>query len=330
MILNYSAFRAYFQKADDSSAFWKYEPSASWNQPFDNLKLADWKLMAEMEAIVGSIADLARIEVQCNKLVASELILLLKFAADRLKNDTFWVCDLDAMRTKSTTVASFPRYETSAKNLSKLAQTYLARMKGQFEQRITTATPETALILLLDPRTKFSVETLVWPFREYETNESDMCAGPALQTWNLMASAMKLFIDAHREVYAALNSSRAGATYNAATGNAHNLSLIPSSDGEKIIFGAPLTVVSNDTTTTSSALHDKAAKIVEEWIQFTVDWVSVAVLNAKHKTKTKDYFTPLLLVRQGGVVRWRLSANMSIFSADFERLEVSVFHILLR
>ncbi|GMG15510.1 unnamed protein product [Phytophthora fragariaefolia] len=255
-ILNYSAFRAYFQKADDSSVF-------------DNLKLADWKLVAEMEAIVGSIADLVRIEVQRNELVTSELILLLKFAADRLKNDTFWVCDLDAIRTKSTTVASFPRYETSAKNLSKLSQTCLARMKGQVEQRIPTATPETALILFFGPRAKFSVESLVWPFREYETNESDMCGGPALQTRNLMASAKKLFIDAHREVFTVLNSSRTEATNNAATGNVHNLSLIPSSNGEKIIFGAPLTVVSNDTTTTSSALHDKADKIVEGWIQFT-------------------------------------------------------------
>ncbi|KAE9177465.1 hypothetical protein PF002_g28333 [Phytophthora fragariae] len=98
-ILNYSAFRGYFQnpeKGDDATVFTK-------------LTMDDWHLMAEMEAIVGSIADLARIEVQRHDLVLSELIVLLKFAADRLYSNVFQVYNLDAPRTTTTTVASFPR-----------------------------------------------------------------------------------------------------------------------------------------------------------------------------------------------------------------------------
>ncbi|KAE8956173.1 hypothetical protein PR002_g31555 [Phytophthora rubi] len=78
-IVNYSAFAFYFQKpekGDDASVF-------------ECLSAAEWRLVTEMEAIGCSIADLARIEVQRSGLVASELIVLLKFAADRLNGNMF-------------------------------------------------------------------------------------------------------------------------------------------------------------------------------------------------------------------------------------------------
>ncbi|KAK1945004.1 hypothetical protein P3T76_003537 [Phytophthora citrophthora] len=61
-MVNYSALRGYFQnreKGDDASVF-------------DCISREDWCLVAEMEAIVVSIAELARIEVQRRDLVASE------------------------------------------------------------------------------------------------------------------------------------------------------------------------------------------------------------------------------------------------------------------
>ncbi|KAG2952207.1 hypothetical protein PC117_g2991 [Phytophthora cactorum] len=111
----------------------------------------------EMEAIVCSIADLARVEVQRKELVSSKLIVLLKFASDRLNSSKFSVYDLDAPRTPTTTVGSIQRDAVAAEDLGPLARTCLARMIGQVEQRIATATPATVLILLLDPSTKFSV-----------------------------------------------------------------------------------------------------------------------------------------------------------------------------
>ncbi|KAG3107059.1 hypothetical protein PC122_g124 [Phytophthora cactorum] len=124
---------------------------------FECLSLAGWRLVTEMEAIVCSIADLARVEVQRKELVSSKLIVLLKFASDRLNSSKFSVYDLDAPRTPTTTVGSIQRDAVAAEDLGPLARTCLARMIGQVEQRIATATPATVLILLLDPSTKFSV-----------------------------------------------------------------------------------------------------------------------------------------------------------------------------
>ncbi|KAE9250658.1 hypothetical protein PF002_g4671 [Phytophthora fragariae] len=93
-IVNYSAFAFYSQKpekGDDASVF-------------EFLSAAEWRLVTEMEAIVCSIADLARIEVQRSGLVASELIVLLKFTANRLIGDMFSLFALhqttDKMKTK--------------------------------------------------------------------------------------------------------------------------------------------------------------------------------------------------------------------------------------
>ncbi|KAE8880929.1 hypothetical protein PF003_g34928 [Phytophthora fragariae] len=51
-----------------------------------------------MEAIVDSIADLTRVELQRNTLVASELIVLLKFS-ENVCTAAFFVCEFDAPRT---------------------------------------------------------------------------------------------------------------------------------------------------------------------------------------------------------------------------------------
>ncbi|KAI9980947.1 hypothetical protein PInf_010297 [Phytophthora infestans] len=122
-IVNYSAFQYYFQcreKGDDPSVF-------------ECLEHTDWRLMAEMESIVGSIANLARIEVQRSDLVASELIVLLKFAADRLYSNSFSKFHLNAPRDPMTTVDTFRRISISGEAFSGLARVCLARMKGQLK-----------------------------------------------------------------------------------------------------------------------------------------------------------------------------------------------------
>ncbi|KAE9246999.1 hypothetical protein PF004_g4538 [Phytophthora fragariae] len=195
-IVNYSAFAFYSQKpekGDDASVF-------------EFLSAAEWRLVTEMEAIVCSIADLARIEVQRSGLVASELIVLLKFTANRLIGDMFSLCDFDACRNTTTTVKSFPRHAVPVDELSPLAHTCLARMKGQVEQRIAATTAETVMILLLDPRTKFSVNSLIQPsIRGSDEEGKDGGAAEDDEaddtTERIVAAGNKLLVDAHREVF---------------------------------------------------------------------------------------------------------------------------------
>ncbi|KAL3674504.1 hypothetical protein V7S43_000452, partial [Phytophthora oleae] len=49
------------------------------------------------------LADLARIEVQREDQVASELLVLLRLACDRLNTNQFRTYELDALRTPKTT-----------------------------------------------------------------------------------------------------------------------------------------------------------------------------------------------------------------------------------
>ncbi|KAE9078741.1 hypothetical protein PF010_g23026 [Phytophthora fragariae] len=220
-IVNYSAFAFYFQKpekGDDASVF-------------ECLSAAEWRLVTEMEAIVCSIADLARIEVQRSGLVASELIVLLKFAADRLNGNMFSLCDFDACRNTTTTVKSFPRHAVPVDELSPLAHTCLACLKGQVEQRIAATTAETVMFLLLDPRTKFSVNSLIQPSNRCSDEEGkdgrvaeDDEANDTTE-W-IVAAGNKLLVDAHREVFCTMNASATGSAQNAARIASPNLDLV--------------------------------------------------------------------------------------------------------
>nr|KAE8921451.1 hypothetical protein PF009_g28272 [Phytophthora fragariae] len=278
----------------------------------------DWHLMAEMEAIVGSIADLARIEVQRHDLVLSELIVLLKFAADRLYSNVFQVYNLDAPRTTTTTVASFPRCAVAADELSPLAHTCLARLKGQVNMRIPLATAQTVMILQLDPRTKFSVASLIQ--HPGEAGEKSGVATDGKQATKerggdadderleqTIAAGNKLLYDAHREVYCKLNAGSCGGDEEAADVSSPNFDLVPSVDDDKVICGAPI-AVTKPTTTSKTIQHAQADKVVDEWLEYTVDWVSVACRYSADENKSKDDFTPLMLVRRNGVVCWRVEA----------------------
>ncbi|EEY57044.1 uncharacterized protein PITG_10617 [Phytophthora infestans T30-4] len=271
-IVNYSAFQYYSQcreKGDDSSVF-------------ECLEHTDWRLMAEMESIVGPIANLARIEMQRSDLVASELIVLLKFAADRLYSNSFSMFHLNAPRDPMTTVDTFRRISISGEAFSGLARVCLARMKGQLKKRIGTATAETVLILLLDPRTKFSVESLIAPSTTpgTEKHASDGESQQSQQNTEIVSAGSKLLVDAHREMFCSLRDRDLNAVGTTATTTSRNLTL-------------SLTLT---------------ARVLEEWLQYTVDWVATTVQQAPGKTKTSDDFAPLLLVRRNGSVCWRVEA----------------------
>ncbi|KAG3067923.1 hypothetical protein PI125_g23537 [Phytophthora idaei] len=224
----------------------------------------DWCLVTEMEAIVCSIADLARVEVQRKELVSSELIVLLKFASDRLNSSKFSVCDLDAPRTPTTTVGSFQRDAVAAEDLGPLARTCLARMIGQVEQRIATATPETVLILLLDPSTKFSVASLIRPSKRAKAKADEEDGADKIaddRTKQTIAEGNKLLVDVHREILCSLNARFSSASQAATAITSPNLDLIPCVDNGEAICGAAIPMTTPGATPFLT-LHDQADKVL--------------------------------------------------------------------
>ncbi|KAE8878745.1 hypothetical protein PF002_g27821 [Phytophthora fragariae] len=119
-IINYAAFKAYFEQC------------ATYDDPqvFSKLDFADWRLLVEMEAVTESLAELARIEVQRSNQVASELIVLLKFAINRLYADSYNIYDMDVLRTSKTNEKTLPRRSFHLSALSAEDQICIARVKG--------------------------------------------------------------------------------------------------------------------------------------------------------------------------------------------------------
>ncbi|KAI9995973.1 hypothetical protein PInf_013151 [Phytophthora infestans] len=91
-IVDFPAFRAYIQHGES------YKDS----QVFHKFTDVDWRLLVEMEEITSSLADLACIEVQRSNQVASELIVLMKFAFERLGTDNYQLYDVEALCTPKT------------------------------------------------------------------------------------------------------------------------------------------------------------------------------------------------------------------------------------
>ncbi|KAE8963913.1 hypothetical protein PF011_g28861 [Phytophthora fragariae] len=118
--------------------------------------------------------------------------------------------------------------------------------------RIPLATAETVMILLLDPRTKFSVASLI-----QHPGEAGVKSGVATdgkqatkerggdaddeRLEQTIAAGNKLLYDAHREVYCKLNGGSCGGDEEAADVSSPNFDLVPSVDDDKVICGAPIT-----------------------------------------------------------------------------------------
>ncbi|KAF1772068.1 hypothetical protein GQ600_10716 [Phytophthora cactorum] len=196
-IVNDAAFATYFQKqekGEDASVF-------------ECLSFADWRLVTEMEAIVCSIADLTRVEVQRKELVSSELIVLLKFASDRLDSSKF---------SDQVSVASLIRPSKRAK---------------------AKADEEDGADKIADDRAKQTI-----------------------------AEGNKLLVDAHREVFCALNAPPSSASHAATAIASPNLDLVPCVDDDKVICGASIPVTTPDATPLQK-LHDQADKVLQDWMK---------------------------------------------------------------
>ncbi|KAE8958011.1 hypothetical protein PR001_g31178 [Phytophthora rubi] len=144
-------------------------------------------------------------------------------------------------------------------------------MKGQVEQRIAATTAETAMILLLDPRTKFSVNSLIQPSNRGSDEEG-------------------------KDGRVAEDDEANDTT-----------EWIVAADNEKVIYGAAIPM-STPEATPLSTLHHAVDKILQDWLQYMVDWIAVALHQTANKMMTKDDLTRLLLVRRGDVIFYRVDA----------------------
>lgn len=154
-------------------------------------------------------------------------------------------------------------------------------MKAQVAKRVTGPTVENMMILMLDPRTKFSVEDLL-------TNTNN--AKPAASTSSVPSSKVataasgasktateayerklrqvikeghRILRDAHREVFLALYAPSNNHVESANTNQATNFDLVPSVDDDAwVLCDAPVALEALPTAPQSS-LHEKADAVLE-------------------------------------------------------------------
>ncbi|KAF4137158.1 hypothetical protein GN958_ATG13626 [Phytophthora infestans] len=172
----------------------------------------------------------------------------MKFAFDRLGTDNYKVYDVETLRTPKTNKQSLPRHEVHISAFSKEGQVCLKRVKGKITKRMPNITAESVVILLLDPRTKLTVESLIQPvFQEKsikDTDENLALPLPAESSTVIADAVMEegkvLLRSAHRRVFCAMHTSNSGANNSTDVEMPSNLDLVPSVEDDLVMYGATL------------------------------------------------------------------------------------------
>ncbi|KAF1780510.1 hypothetical protein GQ600_27217 [Phytophthora cactorum] len=277
-IENYAASKAYFQHCEVYD-----DPDVS------EVIVGRLTTVGGARGSDGSVADLALIEAQHSGQVFSQLVVLLKFAADRLHSRNYWLCDLNAIRTQRQTSIRFHA----------LASTSLEQIKGQVNKRLSNLTAETIIILLLDPRAKFGVGTLTTARHTVTTDPPTSAKIDKDKVESVIEEGMRML----RENYAAVYATSSGVK-GAALDSLPNLDVVPSIEDEVTICGAQVEMTPDNVL--KSSLHDQAD-------EFNEPWVNVALKQTSGGQLTAEDFIRLLLVRSGDKVCWRLEALFKHF-----------------
>ncbi|KAG3001471.1 hypothetical protein PC119_g16685 [Phytophthora cactorum] len=177
--------------------------------------------------------------------VFSQLVVLLKFAADRLHSRNYWLCDLNAIRTQRQTSIRFHA----------LASTSLEQIKGQVNKRLSNLTAETIIILLLDPRAKFGVGTLTTARHTVTTDPPTSAKIDKDKVESVIEEGMRML----RENYAAVYATSSGVK-GAALDSLPNLDVVPSIEDEVTICGAQVEMTPDNVL--KSSLHDQADEVL--------------------------------------------------------------------
>ncbi|KAF4132035.1 hypothetical protein GN958_ATG18774, partial [Phytophthora infestans] len=260
---------------------------------------------------------------------------------DRLSTDKYQIYNIDAVRTPKTNENSLPRREVRLSALSTNAQVCVRRIKSQVAKRLPTLTAESVVILLLDPRTKFTVSDLVRPVKFAEAG----IAGPSTDTGDVGAAAIDAVIEdaglstdagdvdaaaidtviedgktilrnAHREVYCSMQANDLSGAQIKDLGMPPNLDLdmppnldsVPSVHDELVMCGAPVPTQAPPENP-MAILHDQADIVLDKWYQYTVQWVRVAVQQAPDEMLSTEDFTP----KHVDICRWYRDAGSKLF-----------------
>ncbi|KAG3202307.1 hypothetical protein PC128_g3289 [Phytophthora cactorum] len=231
IIVKYAAFRAYFQHCE------KYDkPAVS-----KKIWLTEWHLMTELEAVTESQADLAWIQVQRIDQVASELMVLLRLAVDRLNSG------LRSQRSAITEAKREIAPRSPCRRQCALHwHTGLCRLgQGAMDSLVRPGAYATAA----DQETVDTTSDAAQANRNADVDEVIMEGHRTLR-------------DAHRDVVCAMHATasddREGATMDAPP----NLELVPSIDDGVVSCGA--TVVSPaQNNHPLRALHEDADQVVQ-------------------------------------------------------------------
>lgn len=282
-ILNFAAFRAYF--------------SGSESNAFDCITTDEWKLAAEMEAITNFISELALVETQKAGLVASYVAVFRKMAEDGLNGSTFKVCRLGEPPNERTTDDTQPRQIVPRSEISSLGMACVARTLAQLQERFPPLSAELVMLLLLDPRTKNCVRSIVVNMGSTETRDQYVNDGT------------KLLYDRHAGLYEKQQRELRG--FDDVPIPPTNAAL-PYVDVEMLnapeayVFGAPIAMATK-TDIEESRFRGESDAIVKRWLGENVNWVKVA--NKQHETDdiaSHDY-THELMAQGGSSAYWNLA-----------------------
>ncbi|ETL99118.1 hypothetical protein L917_03989 [Phytophthora nicotianae] len=285
-ILNYPALKAYFQR---------YE---AYDDPtvFARLSKENWQTIVQGEAVTHMLADLARIEVQREDQISSELLVLMRLACDRLNANQFRPYDVDALRTPRTTAKTLPRTIIDATSLCASAAICLGRIKAQVQKRLANVSAESIVVLFLDPRTKDFIDSVV----QRSTDSPGTGDAGMTEEKGVIEEGWMLLRRSHSAVFQAMYAA-AHEVHESAGEISPNLDLVPSMDDDDMQCGAPLTLEDAGRWSLSS-LHQEADEVLDRWLSHNVSWVQVAVQQADDKGMTAE----VMLVRRNGTVRWSL------------------------
>ncbi|KAG1704526.1 hypothetical protein DVH05_005456 [Phytophthora capsici] len=253
-IVNFKAFEKYFERCDSDD-----DPSI-----FNALSADDWKLMVELEAVMNNISRLALVEIQREHLLASENIVLMKLAIDKLNASSFACMDIDAPRTPKTNAANFPRVARKTEAFLQETTTGIARTIGQMKKRFPKLTTEIVMPLL-----KNSLEA-----REYEDEkEKEKEEREIEESFSATFAAAESFLQAeHRQVYKMLH---ANASHNDddATESADPEEI----DGSHLEEDDLVPMQTCESGVTSGGLDGEADKLLQLWKSSSPKWHDVAV-----------------------------------------------------